>query len=247
METSETRTEILKATIYFGKTGELMPIVFEDCHWQTTGLDDVFLTLPVLDYNGDPIRDPLSDAGFDDQTGEDLRPVLTLGDMDVERWNRIPTSARVRLPQDWRGVRIEGVVTDNVGVLPYASFIEAEIEQVGLDMMVNDESYGALLGFPEVMAAIGERIGRRAFEYETEANKSRHQPATIYPTNQVTVHFVFDAHYEYGRDWETGIIDEANLILELKGVADLAKVRGIECPELAEPIPEESGVASLPE
>lgn len=237
MERSETRTEILRATVYFGKQGDLMPLVFEDCHWQTTGLDDVFLTLPVLDYRGDPIRDPLSDAGFDDQTGEDLRPFLTLGDLvDVERWNRISTSARVRLPQDWRGVEILGVIADNFGHGRRESFIECEIEQVGLDVMVNDESYGALLGFPEVMAAIGERMAREAYEAAIEAEKRRHGngQAIMWEPHEITLHFVFDAHYEYHRDWETGIIDEANLILELKGVADLAKVPVIECSELKE-------------
>ncbi len=103
MKTSQTQTEILKATIYFGKAGSLMPIVkagslmpivFEDCHWQTAAMDGAF---PVLDHGGNPIRDPLSDAGFDDQTGADLRPFLTLGDLDVERWNRIWASSYVRL------------------------------------------------------------------------------------------------------------------------------------------------------
>lgn len=239
METSPTQTEILKATIYFGKAGDLMPLVFEECHWQTPGMDDQFVALPVLDYNGDAIRDPLSDAGFDDQTGEDLRPFLTLGDLDVERWNRISTSARVRLPCDWRGVQIDGVVADDFGHGCGQSLIECEIEQAGLDMMVNDESYGALLGFPEVMAAIGERMAREAYEAAVEADKRRYtnERAIIWQPNEVTLHFVFDAHYEYGRDWETGIIDEANLILELKGVADLAKVPVIECPELAEATP----------
>lgn len=234
METSETRTEILRATIYFGKQGDLMPIIFEECQWQTPGLDDDFYNLQVLDYNGKPLRDPLSDAGFDNQTGEDLRPFLKLGDLDVERWNRIPPSSRVRLHRDWRGVEILGVVADNFGNGQRQSFIEYEIEQVGLDMMVNDESYGALLGFPEVMAAIGKRMAREDYEAAIETEKRHHGNGQVvmWEPHDITLHFVFDAHYKYGRDWETGIVDEANLILDLKGVADLAKVPVIECPEL---------------
>ncbi len=99
--------------------------------------------------------------------------------------------------------------------------------------MVND---GALLGFPEVMAAIGERMAREAYAAEVEANKlqCRLEQVVIWEPHEATIYFAFDAYYECHHDWETGIVDDANLILKLKGVVDLAKVPVIKCPELAE-------------